>query len=299
MKKISAKIKPILCTAACLCLLITFFCMAFTSGEEKVSGDERIMLKVWQIDSFEGGKGSRADYLQSVGNDFTKNGGAYISVTALSSEAARLNLSEGNIPDIISYGAGVYGLEGYISGYKQWCRGGYCILTAEGDFSDITTENTVVNGGRENFTSAALVFAGLNGAETRPSTSAYLKLINGEKKYLFGTQRDIFRLKTRGVAFRVMPFTVYNDLYQIVSVTSSCENPQTANEFINYLLSRKGEVTKLGLISEDAVYEDEMRDMTGIEFDCKLTVPLGEEAHKRLLNLISSGDINSLKNFFN
>ena len=105
MKKISAKIKPILCTAACLCLLIAFFCMAFTSGEEKVSGNERIMLKIWQIDSFEGGKGSRADYLQSVGNDFTKNGGAYISVTALSSEAARLNLSEGNIPDIISYGA--------------------------------------------------------------------------------------------------------------------------------------------------------------------------------------------------
>ena len=66
MKKISAKIKPILCTAACLCLLITFFCMAFTSGEEKVSGNERIVLKIWQIDSFEGGKGSRADYLQSL-----------------------------------------------------------------------------------------------------------------------------------------------------------------------------------------------------------------------------------------
>lgn len=300
MKKFSAKIKVILCAVVCVCLFITFTCMALADGEQtNDTEDTRSVLKVWQIDSFEGGKGSRADFLQSIGNDFAESGNGYVSVTSLSSEAARLNLSKGNVPDIISYGAGIYGIESYITGYTQWCRGGYCLLTVEGDFSDATAENTVVNSGKENFTAAALMLGGLNGAEQQTPTSAYLKLVNGNCKYLFGTQRDIYRLKTRGVNFTVKPVTAFNDLYQNISVTTACKDKNEANKFIDYLLSRRAEVTRLGMISDGAVYEDEMREMVSVEFDYKITSPFSEETRNRLLNIISSGDINTLKSFFN
>lgn len=299
MKNLSAKIKISVCAAVCLCVLVAFACMAFCAREEK-SGEanDREVIDIWQIDSFEGGRGSRAEFLQSVGNAYAKGGGSYVNVTALSSEAARLNLANGNSPDIISYGTGVYGLEGYIVNYVEWCRGGYCLLTVDGDFSDASASNTVANAGRENLTSAALLLCGLNGAEALPPTGAYLRLIDGSSKYLFGTQRDIYRLKTRGVAFKVKPVTEFNDLYQNISITSSCKVAEAAKGYIEFLLGRSSEITRLGLISGASVYEDEMRAMTDITFEYKLSSPVSEDTYKRLENLISSGDINMLKSFF-
>lgn len=299
MKKILPGLKTVICTVACIAVLITFVCMAF--GEEKKTSARQgeSVLTVWQIDSFEGGKGSRADFLQSIGKDFAKSNPCYINVLSISSDAARMNLSDGNIPDIISYGAGTYGIETYLSDRNVWCRGGYCVLTIDGDFSDISANNTVVNRGKDNFADAAALFCALQEADSETPTGAYVKLINGNYEYLLGTQRDIYRLKTRGVSFKIKPVTEFNDLYQNISVTADCAKKEIAEAYVGYLLTRTGEVNKVGMISDGVHYEDEMREMENLSFDYKLTSPISEEVRRRIEQCVSDGDINILKTLFN
>ncbi len=301
MKKYLPKIKTGICLALCIAIVIAAPCIAFAKkdGRAASSGGE-IVLRIWQIDSFEGGKGSRADYLQSVGDKYLEKDGSYVSVTSISAEAARVNLANGNVPDAISYGAGVYGIEGYISGYKTWCRGGYCFLSvdASADFSDINSENTVINEGKVNLAKATALFCGVSGAKSEKSTGAYVSLINGKYKYLLGTQRDIFRLKTRGVSFAVKPVTEFNDLYQNISVTSSGERAKLANGFIEYLLSCSADLNKIGMFSvnSNGLYDDEMRQLEGVNFDYKLNFPISENTKKDIEKIVSDGDINKLKN---
>lgn len=293
--------------ALCFSVLIAVPIMAaFSKTGEADSGDNMSVLSLWQIDGFEGGKGSRATYLQNIGDDFSKKGGCYVTVTAITADAARMNLSSGNVPDLISYSAGTYGIESYLRGdapYYNWCHGGYCFLTLDtsANFEDITTENLIINGGTDNLVGAAALLCGVNGAEVAKPTGAYVKLINGEYKYLLGTQRDIFRLRTRGVAFSVKPVTEFNDLYQNISVTASDAKKRTyANRFVNYLSERCDEVSRLGLMAKGQnLYDDEMRCMEGLNYENKLTLPVSENVKKQIDSAISNCDINLLKNLIN
>lgn len=303
MRKYLPKIKLSFCLVLCLAICIAVPCMAFARNKESnaAATSDKVVLRIWQIDSFEGGKGSRADFLQSIGNDFSEQSGCYVSVLSLSSSAAVKNLSEGNVPDLISYGAGICGIESYIGDFTQWCYGSYCILTLDtsADFSDMTAINTVINEGKENLVKVAALFCGLNGATVEKSTGAYVSLINGKYKYLLGTQRDIFRLKTRGVGFAVKPVTEFNDLYQNISVTANGERANYAQRFINYLLSRTGEVNKIGMLStKSGLYDDEMKALEGLKYDCKLTSSINENVKSEIEKLVSDGDINKLKNLF-
>lgn len=267
------------------------------SGKSEVN----ISLTLWQIDGFEGGKGSRTGYLQQTASDFSKKLHCHITVTSLTAEAARENLSAGNVPDMISYAAGAYGFEKYFTGekpYEVWCRGGYCLLTIDGDFSDATHKNTVVNSGKDNFSSIAALFCGLQGAAVAEPTSAYVSLIGGKYKYLLGTQRDIYRLKTRGESFRIKPVTEFNDLYQNISVTAkTAENRGAAEYFIQFLLSRCDGVKSLGLTYADKIlHDDEMREMEGLKFDYELKTPVSEATREKLLSAVKAQNINLIKN---
>ena len=221
---------------ACLCVCaVAGGCVAafvnYADGEED---DALQVLTLWQIDSFEGGRGSRAEYLRSLAQDFAKSANVYIEVTALSSDAARTNISAGVVPDIISYGAGFYGIESLVSeGYgKAWCRGAYCLIALSGtDFSSVSTANTVINEGKDNLVSVAALLSGLQGADYAAPTSAYVSLISGEYDFLLGTQRDVIRLQTRGESFEVKPLPEFNDLYQYISVlTRDGEKAAVAEE---------------------------------------------------------------------
>lgn len=292
--------KHLLCICAIIAAFTVFFCMNVKTGEAVVNEEEKSVLKIWQIDSFEGGKGSRGDYLSNIGKEYLKESGYYVTVISLSADSARMNLNNGNKPDIISYGAGMYGLENYISEYKNWCHGGYCFLTLDtnSDFSDIDINNTVVNCGKDNLPEAAALLCGISGATLEKPTSAYVNLIDGKYKYLLGTQRDIFRLKTRGVAFLVKPVTEFNDLYQNISCLEGC-NPKSY-EFVDYLLSKSEKVCNLGMMSKElTLYEDEMKSMENIEYECKLTSPVSKSARDEIIGLIASKDIISLKSKLN
>lgn len=299
MKKILPVIKPLICAALCIAAVVAFLCFAFKPQKSNAENNDKSVLQLWQIDSFEGGKGSRADYLQKKGNAFSKEYGAYVTVTALSAEAAVLNLENGNIPDLISYGAGICGLESYIGSFTTWCHGGYCLLAvdANADFTNVNAENTVINSGKNNYTSAAAMFYGLQNAEYENPSGAYVKLINGDYKYLLGTQRDIFRLKTRGVGFTVKPVTEFNDLYQNISVVDKSANFSVAQRFVGYLMSHRDDVNKLGLMTESSgLYDDEMKVMEGLDYECKVVAPVNKQTKERLENIIAQSDINMLKN---
>ena len=297
MRKSLPKIKIFALTLVCIAFFISFICL-YRKKPSVNAENENTALIIWQIDSFEGGKGSRAEFLQNLGKDFSKKENCYANVVSLSAEAARMNLSKGNIPDIVSYGAGMYGIESYVTDYYVWCRGSYCLLTLESncDFSDVNAENTVINRGKDNFTDITALFCGIQNARYESSTSAYVKLINGEYKYLLGTQRDIFRLRTRNVAFYIKPITVFNDLYQNISKTVQCRNSVYAQKYIDYVLSKSSELSKIGMFSDVArLYEDEMGTCENINYDYKIIYPINEETKANLEKCVSLGDINMLK----
>ena len=291
------KIRVFTFLALCVAFFVSFVCL-YGKNTKVNAVEANIVLNVWQIDSFEGGKGSRADYLQNIGKAFGKEENCYINVVSMSGEAARLNLANGNIPDIISYGAGMYGIESYIIDHIVWCRGSYCLLTLDtnSDFKDINSENTVINRGKDNFWAVASLFLKLQNADIESSTSAYVKLINGEYKYLLGTQRDIFRLKTRNVTFNVEPLTAFNDLYQNISITTHCSNKVYAQKYIERILSNSDKISKIGMFADGKnLYDDVMSVCEDINYEYKLDYPINESMKLSLDKSVTLGDINMLK----
>jgi hypothetical protein len=268
----------------------------------QVEEDEMTVLTLWQVDSFEGGRGSRAQYLQNKANNCFKDKNSYVIVTSLSEDAVRENLQNGNIPDMISYGAGFYGLESYINAanylYKSWCRGGYCLITIDGDFSDVTAQNTIINCGKDNFADIAALLSGLDGAATEKPTAAYLALINGKYKYLLGTQRDIYRFKTRSVEIKIKPITIYNDLYQNISILAKdSKRSKLCDTFINYLVTNCGDLDKIGMFCDgQIIYSDAIKVMEGVTFDYKLNGVVGEDYIKELNEAVKNKNANLIKN---
>ncbi len=289
--------------AVCLSVLLAApLLIAANTGGNQPNNVTMNVLTVWQIDSFEGGKGSRASYLQNLGDKFSQTTNCYVKVISVTSGSARQNLNSGVIPDLVSYGAGMYGLESYITDKTAahvWAHGGYCILTIDesADFSDISGQNTVINIGLENYSQAAALMCGVGEATKEKPTAAYVSLLNGKYKYLLGTQRDIFRLKTRNAAFKVKPLTEFNDLYQLISVTSKTQiNAYLANKFINFVQSNSAELTKIGLMGDSKLYQDEMSQMENISYEYTLTSPMGKEAKSAIDAAIKNSNMKLLKN---
>lgn len=282
---------------------LVFAAIGIGAAAKKGNSEEKMLsLTLWQIDGFEGGKGSRAGYLSGVAREFSKSVRCYITVTSLSADAARENIGGGEAPDLISYPAGAYGFESSFSGkspYDVWCRGGYCFISLKnGDFSDITASNTVINSGKDNFSAVAALFCGVYGAAVAEPTSAYVGLINGKYKYLLGTQRDVYRMKTRGVAFNLKPVTEFNDLYQNISVTArTADNRNAAEAFVKFLLSRSDGVSALGLMFDGKIlHDDEVRQMEGLDFEYRLCTPVSENTRRSLEGAIADGNIKLIKN---
>lgn len=260
-------------------------------------------VTVWQIDGFEGGKGSRAQYLQNAANACFKKKKTYFTVISLSADAARQNIENNQLPDVISYPAGFYGIDQFINKRdficKTWCNGGYCLLTLDenADFNDVMAENTVINAGKDNLTDVASVLCGIGGAPAEQPTNAYLKLISGKCKYLFGTQRDVFRLKTRNVAFKIKPVEEFNDLYQNISIlTFDNQKYAACKTYTDYLLNLNG-VGKLGLFNDGAKLEyNELLPMQNISFKHILNYPCSQNYVEELHAAAKNADVNKIKN---
>lgn len=221
------------------------------SGEKSYSG----ILRLWHIDSFEGGKGSRASFLNKAAGKYEKqHDGLYIMVSGYTVEGAEAALSEGVCPDLLSFSCGVEGaaqicralnlrFEGGVVGDHcyayPWCGGKYYFFCLENDFSSLSAENLLISDGGNNLPWVAASLYGITGeAQTVDSTSAYVQFLNGKCKYLLGTQRDVCRFDTRGVSVYRQEINEYSDLYQYIAVTAKEEKDVAAcMGFVDFLLS--------------------------------------------------------------
>ena len=66
------------------------------------------ILELWNVDTFEGGSVSRTAFLQKRAMEFEKqHTGTFIMVQSMTLEQVQLNIENGNLPDMISFGIGI------------------------------------------------------------------------------------------------------------------------------------------------------------------------------------------------
>lgn len=237
-------------------LLLAAAVIGFVPQKSK-EAEARTVVRVWNIDTFEGGKGSRTAFLKSVAREL--QGEAYYLVTSYTLEGALSAFAEGEAPDVLSFGVGLsefaerllplpYSFAGGELGGKTlaypWCMGGYYLFS----LTDFEGEGrTALSVGGENLPAVAARFEGITGEETE-SVAAYTGFLSGKYRYLLGTQRDVCRFQARGVSVQARPLTKYCDLYQYIGILSS-EKRDASLAFVEALLSPEvqGRLSQIGM----------------------------------------------------
>ena len=248
MKKISTVIFAVICVVITLLSLI-FFKPKINNAN---TTENRVILNLWHIDSFEGGTGSRATFLKNVGNEYTaKNKNTLISVALLTVEGANKLIESGTYPDMISYGAcglniasrvnkldGFDVLDGGIMYKKRvavsWCRGSYFHIKRGNGKNAFISENVY----NSSVVATALNNFSFTNYEVVDVSTAYRNFISQKNSEMIGTQRDVIKLINANVEFTATPLHSFNDLFQYISVTTANENRAVkCKSFIKYLLS--------------------------------------------------------------
>lgn len=225
--------------------------------QKSEKAETRTVVRVWNIDTFEGGKGSRTAFLKSVARGL--QGEAYYLVTSYTPEGALSAFAEGDAPDVLSFGVGLSEFAERLLPLKRefaggelggktlaypWCMGGYYLFS----LTDFEGEGrTVLSVGGENLPAVAARLEGISGEETE-SVAAYTGFLSGKYRYLLGTQRDVCRFQARGVSVQARPLTKYCDLYQYIGILSS-EKRDASLAFVEALLSPEvqGRLSEIGM----------------------------------------------------
>ena len=245
--------------------LILVFCFVFTLfiGRQKIAEQKEFKLPneykgiitLWHVDGFEGGKGSRKQFLLKVARDFEKkNAGVLVMVINHTFTSVKENIDKGVYPDLISFSNGVeikqlesINTKRSVASAKigdkiyatAWCRGGYVLIKNPNAKEQ---ENSPLIVSQNEFTQplTAMLLEGLEFDEInvyKPMDS-YVKFTENKNAYFLGTQRDIVRLANRGMQVEISPLNAFNDLYQYVALTSRDANKKVyAKRFIDYLVS--------------------------------------------------------------
>ncbi len=259
--------------AASILLCVLFACPALAAKKTRQAQGYTGVLRLWHIDTFEGGTGSRASFLDRAARQFEReNTGILVLITPHTAESAERAAREGELPDLLSFGAGVSfaadaalplqgerAPAGEIGGQTcalPWCRGQYFLFTQEGDFTDVSAANTVVSQGKSTLPMAALYAEGLRGAfPAAEPLRAYTAFLQGKYAYLLGSQRDVYRFAARGVQVRAQPLTEFCDLWQYIAVcTQNAERAAAAAAFIRVLRSPsvQKELLRVGMLAVNA-----------------------------------------------
>lgn len=198
--------------------------------------EQTTILQLWQIDSVEGGKGSRRQYLEKIARIYEKtNANVLITVINQTVIGAEENFKKGVYPDMISFSQGLNGVfpfvkelnvpcdlafggkvNGILYAYP-WAYGGYVYITREGQN---TVSKTYLSKGDYNLPLAAAFLAGydLKDYEELPPSDAYYAFLNDHSSALIGTQRDLYRLQNKNLPLKVEPIGEYTDIVQYISV---------------------------------------------------------------------------------
>ncbi len=240
------------------------------------------ILRLWNIDGIEGGIGSRSSFLSRISKSFEKqNEGLFILISSHTPESAAMAIEKGELPSLISFsGNCAFAVDSAkpINGFSwsgaeiedktlafPWCKGGYFLFTAEGDFSDISPENTILSEAKNTSVYAAAYFESLRGTyHSESAERAYLSFMNGSYKYMIGTQRDVYRLITKNFEFKTKPMQGYSDLWQFISICAEGEMQVAAKAYVQFLLSEniQRRLPEIGMMSElYSVYNEEVEPM--------------------------------------
>lgn len=273
MKK---NLKSIICGSICIIIVVCSFFIPKTSQEKALTqlGKTHI-LELWHIDTFEGGKGSRKDFLLSSSLLFEKNNDIIISVISHTIESATITLKD-YVPDMISCGNGldIASLVKSISIKSQnslcqidnknygasWCRGGYALI-GEGEYNTLIVSQSEYTLPLKAYKTSGFNFKEIKVLEPKKAYQEYL-LKGG---YLLGTQRDIIRLTNRGINVKYQPISSFCDLYQVICITTTNkEKFSYCQDFIAFLLSsnRQKALTNIGMLSilEQEIYNNDILD---------------------------------------
>lgn len=229
----------------------------------KSEGDEvKRVVRVWNVDTFEGGKGSRTSFLKrAAARVEKKNKSVYYLITSYTAEGVKHAFAQGEKPDVLSFGIGISAyLESslplpysFAGGETEsgcyaypWCRGQYYLFSLSDNFEEEGT--TAISLGGENLVEVAAALERLAG-DRIDSLSAYVAFLNGKYRYLLGTQRDVCRFISRGVNVYQKPLNEFCDLYQYVSVLSA-EKGEDCFAFVEELLSEntQKELDSIGML---------------------------------------------------
>lgn len=246
----------IFCGFACITSVILSLIIGIDkiTPQKTTTSNEKTIIEVWQIDSFEGGKGSRQDFLNWVGLEFSKkNKNVLVSVSSYSIQSAENSFKEGKFPDVVSYGIGLElpketvcinsskEFKGAIKDKKSygvaWCKGCYVLIGKEFDKSN-GMQKVIVSKSQYNQPLLSFCSNGFTVKElfVESPLDAYVEYTS-KGGYLLGTQRDIFRLTSRGKDFDFITLEGFNDLMQYVSVIGVTEEKtQYAKDFVEFLL---------------------------------------------------------------
>ncbi len=236
---------------ACLAFASLFVALGcfFTYPKRQTSSNaaQKTVVRVWNVDTFEGGKGSRTSFLKKIAARVEKDELVYYMVENYTQTGVQAAFSEGIYPDILSFGIGLDGVAerclplpyefigGEVNGKTiayPWCKGGYALFSLD---SFEKEGKTAISCGGENLPQVAAALSQIEGDEL-DSLTAYTQFLSGEYAYLLGTQRDYCRFQARGVSVQVKPLDVFCDLYQYVAVLS-LEKREACLDFLAELLS--------------------------------------------------------------
>lgn len=299
-----------------LCVFTAAFVVFFAVPKTKEksspfsSGQYKTALTVWHIDTFEGGTGSRADFLSSALKPLSDDGIVTL-VKTQTVESMEKALGKGEIPDLISFGAGCGEIANYAReiSFKSfrggelngrylavpWCFGGYCLIAKSGDNrlidglfesdSNKTIENLIVSDGENVLPVLALKQLGITAnAVYLPPKDAYSRFLSEKNVVLLGTQRDIKRIEKKKDEFSVRPLEGYSDLVQYIAITTkSDEKYRYCKLVIDRLLSEEVQkrLYKIGMMRTDGKTSDEA-DFYGYDFS-KNEYTLSPFLSKRLI----------------
>ncbi len=266
--------------------IITVFtlisCAVFTAfvGSKKLMTSEKVskveeykgIITIWNIDIFEGGTGSRKQFLLKVARGFEKkNKGVLVMVISHTKHSVEQAIDEGDFPDIISFGGGVNvkGLNqinldrvlknGYVGAKKYattWAQGNYFLISNPNLVSDFPSLLPSLLVSQNEYTQplTALYCENIKAQsiEILKPMDAYVKFVSGKTPYFLATQRDVIRLKNRGMEVDAKPLTQFNDLHQYAVVTSTDKIKQKMAEmFLEYLTcdSVQKKLNEIGMFS--------------------------------------------------
>ncbi len=192
------------------------------------------ILELWEVDTFEGGSASRAKFLERKAYAYQKETlSTYILVRSVSLAQLSILLSQGEKPDIVSFGIGAGEvLRPFCKAFSMppsiradlllcgdyegtqlavpWCVGGYC-LCMDGDLGQIDIENLTT---LEEKSEKDLIGTGMtynvailsldNTLKAKVSSANYTQyeayeeyISNNSFLILLGTQRDFYRLNAK------------------------------------------------------------------------------------------------------